>query len=50
VKVHNGFNSALMSVFEDVRRFILKARANNPTLPLYAALPPLRRSPRQSTT
>ncbi|ELR17266.1 lipase [Acanthamoeba castellanii str. Neff] len=35
VKVHNGFNSALMSVFEDVRRFILKARANNPTLPLY---------------
>jgi putative lipase involved disintegration of autophagic bodies len=35
VKVHNGFNSALVSVFEDIRRFVLKSRATNPALPLY---------------
>jgi hypothetical protein len=37
-KVHNGFNTAFLSVFAKIRAFIIQARATNPHMSLYVRM------------
>jgi hypothetical protein len=37
-KVHNGFNTAFLSVFAKIRAFIVQARATNPHMSLYVRM------------